>query len=256
MGRVYVLLMMNEQKNTIRALFDGAQAVIFDIDDTLLSYQMGERGVFERIFAENGIECSEEAVAWVWKISWEEWDRLNLSETDRPEVAERFHDLYRHYLAVFFDVLSERFAFCDSNEVLCRKFIEYLSLQNDYCIGAERLLRALDGRYILAVATSGLSDIQNRRIDRLPAKIDYRFISEEIGFVKPSPKFFAHMCRQMDIAPQKCLMIGDSLRSDIGGALASGMKAIWVHKGGSQADCPSVETLEEIVEVLSADEND
>lgn len=239
--------MKNEQTNALRALFEQAEAVIFDLDDTLLSYQKGERGVFERIFKDNGIECTEEAIAHVWKVSWEEWDRLNLSETDRPEVAERFHALYRYYLSVFFDVLGERFPFLDSNDTLCAKFIAYLAEQNDYCVGAERLLRALDGRRTLAVATSGLCDIQNPRIDRLPVKIDYRFVSEAIGHVKPSPLFFAHMSEAMDIPPEKCLVIGDSLRSDIGGALASGMQAIWVHKRDGDAPCVRVDSLEEIV---------
>lgn len=242
--------MMNEQKRTIRALFERAEAVIFDLDDTLLSYERGERGVFERIFAENGIECTDEAIAQVWKVSWDEWDRLNLSETDRPEVAARFHDLYRHYLGVFFDVLGQTFAFSDSNETLCRKFIDYLAMQNDYCVGAERLLKLLDGRCTLAVATSGLSDIQNPRIDRLPASIDYRFISEEVGLVKPARAFFTHMSEKMAVAPEKCLMIGDSMRSDIGGALAVGMQAIWVHRGDREAPCLRVDTLEEIAAAM------
>lgn len=242
--------MMKAQSNSIRALFERAEAVIFDLDDTLLSYELGERGVFERIFAENGIECTDEAIAQVWKVSWDEWDKLNLSETDRPEVAACFHELYRHYLSVFFEVLSERFPFSDSNETLCRKFIDYLAMQNDYCKGAERLLKMLNGRKVLAVATSGLSDIQNPRIDRLPAKIDYRFISEEVGLVKPARAFFTHMSEKMSIAPEKCLMIGDSMRSDIGGALAVGMQAIWVHRGDREAPCLRVETLEEIVEAM------
>lgn len=242
--------MMHTPNNHIRALFERSEAVIFDLDDTLLSYQLGERGVFERIFAENSVICTDEAIARVWKVSWEEWDRLNLSETDRPEVAAHFHALYRHYLSVFFDVLSEQFAFSDSNETLCRKFIDYLAMQNDYCIGAERLLKALDGRKVLAVATSGLSDIQNPRIDRLPAKIDYRFISEEVGLVKPAKAFFDYMSEKMGIVPEKCLMIGDSMRSDIDGALEAGMQAIWVHKSAGDSPCTRVETLEEIAEAL------
>lgn len=240
--------MMARQRNDIRSLIENAEAVIFDLDDTLLSYQYGERGVFERVFAENGIACTDEAIAYVWKVSWEEWDRLNLSETDRPEVAKCFHDLYRHYLSVFFEVLGEKFPFSDTNETLCRKFIDYLAMQNDYCKGAEALLKALDGRKVLAVATSGLTDIQNPRIDRLPARIDYRFISEEVGLVKPARAFFVYMSEKMGIAPEKCLMIGDSMRSDIGGALAAGMQAIWVHKADRVAPCARVDSLEEIAE--------
>lgn len=250
MGRFDVLLMMDTPKNSLRALIEQAEAVIFDLDDTLLSYQYGERGVFERIFAENSIACTDEAIAYVWKVSWEEWDKLNLSETDRPEVAERFHALYRHYLSVFFDVLGQTFPFFDSNETLCRKFIDYLAMQNDYCEGAEALLRALDGRKVLAVATSGLSDIQNPRIARLPAKINYRFISEEVGLVKPARAFFMHMSEKMSIPPAKCLMIGDSMRSDIGGALSAGMQAIWVHKADREAPCARVDSLGVIAALL------
>lgn len=241
---------MNGQTNTIRALIEQAEAVIFDIDDTLLSYEKGERGVFERIFAENSIACTDEATAYVWKVSWEEWDRLRLSETDRPEVAACFHDLYRYYLSVFFDVLSEKFTFSDTNEVLCSKFVDYLAQQNDYCKGARRLLKVLSGRKTLAVATSGLTAIQNPRIDRFPVTIDYRFISEEVGLIKPARAFFVHMSEKMAIEPEKCLMIGDSLRADIGGALAAGMQAIWVHEDGREAPCLRVDSLEQIAEAI------
>ncbi len=236
----------------IRTAFRQTKAVIFDLDDTLLSYQASERAVIQRIWNENRLPITDEAIAAVWEASWAEWDRMCLSETDRPEVAMNFHRLYRQYLRVFFDVLKQTFPLADSVDVLCEKFVDYLADQTPLCEGAESLLYGLDGRYILAVATNGLSAIQNARIDRLPVKIANRFISEEMGCVKPSLDFFTGMTDKLGCSPEECLMIGDSLRSDIGGALRAGMNAIWIHHESSvgAAGCLRIDSLEKLLSAL------
>lgn len=214
--------------------FDGVRAVIFDLDDTLLSYQWSEAGVLTRIFAENGISMTPEMLAHTWKVSWEEWDRLRLSETNVPEIAAHFHRIYREYLVIFFDVLDSTYSFRERSESLARKFVDYMGDFSPYCAGAQRLLIALAPDYRLAVATNGLADMQNPRLDRLPVQAE-RFISEEVGAVKPSPKFFEAILHKLQLPADECLFIGDSLRSDMAGAIAVGMRTIWVNPKGRSA---------------------
>ena len=53
------------------------------------------------------------------------------------------------------------------------------------------------------------------------------FVSDDIGFEKPDPRFFEVCCRRSGLAPGDLLMVGDSLTADIAGAAAAGIDACW-----------------------------
>jgi putative hydrolase of the HAD superfamily len=44
---------------------------------------------------------------------------------------------------------------------------------------------------------------------------------------KPHPSVFLEMMRRLDVAPGYCVMVGDRLDADIGGALDVGIRAVW-----------------------------
>ncbi len=59
----------------------------------------------------------------------------------------------------------------------------------------------------------------------------YSFSSDH-GMVKPSPKPFEYVIRQLDLQKNECVVIGDSPRRDLGGAKAAGIDCILV--GGAE----------------------
>lgn len=56
--------------------------------------------------------------------------------------------------------------------------------------------------------------------------------SSDHGIVKPSPKPFDYVVQQLNLPKESCLVIGDSIRRDLGGSIAAGIDCILV--GGSQ----------------------
>jgi len=56
--------------------------------------------------------------------------------------------------------------------------------------------------------------------------------SSDHGMVKPSPKPFELVIKQLDISKKRCLVIGDSIRRDLGGASAAGIDCVLV--GGAK----------------------
>jgi FMN phosphatase YigB (HAD superfamily) len=48
--------------------------------------------------------------------------------------------------------------------------------------------------------------------------------------------FFEMLLSRLNTAPESALMVGDSLKSDIQGAHAVGMKAAWVNRPGKVPD--------------------
>ena len=67
--------------------------------------------------------------------------------------------------------------------------------------------------------------------------------SSEHGFMKPHPSIFAAALQLVDVPAAHAVMVGDSVRQDIDGALRAGMRAVLLHRG---------ESVSEQVDVLSA----
>jgi putative hydrolase of the HAD superfamily len=78
--------------------------------------------------------------------------------------------------------------------------------------------------------------------------------SGESPWRKPNPEFMWAAARELDVKPEACLVVGDSLKADIAGARAAGMKSVWVNRegldGGDEADWV-VGDLEGIPEITS-----
>jgi putative hydrolase of the HAD superfamily len=57
--------------------------------------------------------------------------------------------------------------------------------------------------------------------------------SSEHGYMKPHPSIFAAALARVGVRPEEAVMVGDSVRQDIEGALGAGMRAILLHRGGT-----------------------
>jgi putative hydrolase of the HAD superfamily len=61
--------------------------------------------------------------------------------------------------------------------------------------------------------------------------------SSEHGFMKPHPSIFAAALQLVNVPPPDALMVGDSVRQDVDGALAVGMRAALLHRGDGAHQC-------------------
>jgi putative hydrolase of the HAD superfamily len=60
--------------------------------------------------------------------------------------------------------------------------------------------------------------------------VDAGVVSKDHGFTKPSATIFAAILELLEVEPGEALMVGDSLRDDVEGARALGMRAILVDR--------------------------
>jgi len=56
--------------------------------------------------------------------------------------------------------------------------------------------------------------------------------SAEHGYMKPHPSIFESAMQHAGVGPTESLMVGDSVRADIEGALAVGMQAVLLRRSG------------------------
>jgi putative hydrolase of the HAD superfamily len=70
--------------------------------------------------------------------------------------------------------------------------------------------------------------------------------SSEHGFMKPHPSIFSAALQLVDVRPAEAVMVGDSLRHDVEGAIRAGMRGVLLHRG----DIPTVGATELGVPVI------
>ena len=84
----------------------------------------------------------------------------------------------------------------------------------------------------LALITNGAADTQRDKLEALgiTAWFDALIISGEIGIAKPDPAIFELALKQVDVEPTQAWHIGDTLATDIAGAKAAGVAAVWINR--------------------------
>src|SRR5262252_3683272 len=81
--------------------------------------------------------------------------------------------------------------------------------------------------------------------------------SSEHGFMKPHPSIFAAALELVNVAPAEAVMVGDSLRHDVEGAMRVGMQGILLHRGESRPPraatlgVPVIRSLRDLPRLLS-----
>jgi HAD superfamily hydrolase (TIGR01549 family) len=84
---------------------------------------------------------------------------------------------------------------------------------------------------------------------------DYSVFSDENGFNKPHRTMFEKTLLGLGVKPYEAVHVGDLLQTDVAGAKASGMKAIWLNKTGIEEagqykpDC-QIRELADVINVL------
>ena len=126
--------------------------------------------------------------------------------------------------------------------------------------GAWPMLRTLKRRFALAVI-SDTGFASGRAQDRLLEKDGARdffaatIYSMDIGHAKPRPEPFAAALHALGTAPAETLHVGDNERTDVRGALASGLRAVrvdFVRSGGPSSAEFVARSFEELVAYLLA----
>lgn len=112
--------------------------------------------------------------------------------------------------------------------------------------GVKDALRALHGRYRLAVATNAAASdaaLVRAALARvgLSAFFDAVCTARDLGAEEPDPAFFHAVLARLNCSPAEAAMVGDGYATDVVGAKQAGLWAIWFNPSGDP--CPCVHPL-------------
>lgn len=123
-----------------------------------------------------------------------------------------------------------------------------------------QVLDALKGKYKLLLLTNGSPDLQREKLTGVPELVpyfDHIIISGEFGQGKPAAPIFHHALERLGIEPEHGIMVGDKLTTDILGANTIGMTSVWVNRHGAVRTDEIIPTyeishLEQLLQILEA----
>jgi len=117
----------------------------------------------------------------------------------------------------------------------------------------EEVLSELQKKYDIYLisntdSTSILNVIEKFSLDKFFKK---KFLSFEMGLIKTDPEFLKNVLKEINLNKEDCLVIGDSMQSDIIASEKAGIKAILVDRRNSRDFQTKIKNLKELREILN-----
>lgn len=220
--------------------------LLFDLDDTLMDFKKAEENAIEKLLLKYSLPATEENKRLYSLTNKAKWAALEKGEITRKELfVTRFPD--------YFKALGVEADGAQANA----DYMHFLSQGRFVIEGAEDICRQLKKNYSMYIITNGAKIVQQGRLTDLPLMkcFDGVFISEEVGFDKPKKEYFDYVFAHIpEKDKSKCLVIGDSLSSDITGAVNYGIDSCWISEKTSSEIQPTyqISSLIELTDILIA----
>lgn len=192
---------------------------LFDADNTLFDYDRAEREALAETIREMIPNAPvESGLALYRPINAGFWARFEEGAVTLEELKPgRFRELL------------EALSASGDPAAISDHYLSVLATKAYLYPHARRTLEKLRQRASLCLVTNGLASVQRGRLQKagIGGLFTAVLISEEIGVSKPDPEFFRMAAQALGLAPADLLCVGDSPKSDIGGARGFGIDTCW-----------------------------
>ena len=195
--------------------------LLWDIDGTILNFDKAEKRAIRTLFEKFNLgECTDEMLACYIQINKKYWKLLECGEMEKERIlVERFVEFFEKE-GIRTDVASE------FNKAYQLALGDTIVFNDD----ALEIIKAQKKNYQIIIVTNGTAIAQKKKLERsgLDKIADNIFISEEVGYEKPSIHFFERVIAKAGIDDvSRAVIIGDSLTSDIQGGVNAGIDTCW-----------------------------
>lgn len=208
------------------------KAVIFDIDNTLYSYDDAHAPAYRAL---------QEYARAAFDLAPDDFDALHSRASrlleERAGRCAAIHNRLIRYQLILEDIgrsIEHAPAMADC----------YWSTFLDHVRPFEGLAQVLDRLkamgMVVGIGTNMTADRQYDKLERLDIfrDVDFMVTSEEVSAEKPDVRLFRACAAKAGCEAGECVFIGDSLKGDVLGAINAGMKAVWLCPSGQAVDLP------------------
>lgn len=230
--------------------------LIFDMDDTLIDNKENVKYAFKKMVDYLNKEYSDELFNDWYYFDIQFWDDYKNGLIEVPEDYLSPRDLYVAY------VQSLRYIKFFNNELSISEALKvndlFLNNLKEVVIevkGAEEVLKELSSKYKIVIATNGPSQAVYTKIDKIGCS-DYIYKvfaadMTENTVTKPNPLYFMELCKYLDEEDKsKMLVIGDSIKTDVEGAINSKIDSCWFNRDNKDIESNATYVIKELKDLL------
>ena len=197
------------------------KAILIDIDNTILDWKACSHEAMIKAGLSTNIKIDDNFLKTYDIENPKLWQKL-----ERNEIT--FSELKEQRFKIIFDLTNTKGDIAEFEKEFRNNILDsHIEIPN-----ARDILEYLYSKYyIFAASNSNLYQQQRRLSSAL--LLDYFndiFVSEELKAYKPSKEFFDEIFKRIPFKKDEVIMIGDSITSDIKGAIDYGIKSIWFNR--------------------------
>ncbi len=259
--------------------FSGVKAVIFDLDDTLTVHQAAYDASYlviaEAIARLHDVDpvamasCMPAIIRRAGELGPQSdfLRRIGIGGRDllwgeagtaRPELVDISKRLDDFRVSSWHSVLQGH-GIVDGRLTtrLAEQFPEEMWARVEPFPETQAVVRSLSGRFKLGILTNGMPPHQRRKLaaSGVADAFDTVVTSGGVGVGKPDLAAFDAVLEGLGVSAGEVVMVGDTYERDIEGAVAAGLRAVWIDRraeGESRSDvtCRQISSLSRLVELV------
>lgn len=205
--------------------------IIFDIDDTLIPWENCYYENLGKVFEKLGVPYTNLDITKIVEaiVEYEKEEKYFRKDA----MLQKFnYKLGRTLPNNFVEVMLEYFSNCVP-EQLPEETMETLSYLCD--------------KYELVTLTNWFEETQKKRFQKLGLEKYFiqMYACETIKMKPDAESYYVAAGKQK---PDECLMVGDSIKNDVEGAMRCNMQAIYYNPKGLPTKYPNIQTLSQLKE--------
>lgn len=229
---------------TEKPLLHGIRAIVFDAVGTVIHPKPSAPVLYAEVGWRFGSQRSAAEITPCFIAAFAREEAIDCANDLRTSEAREIERWRRIVAQVLDDVTDPAACF--------RALFEHFSRPEAWRCDADAAatIATLARRgYVLGMASN-----YDRRLRSVAAglsalrPLQHLLISSEVGWRKPSPRFFLAVCQAFDLPPESILFVGDDLANDFEGARAAGLRAVLFDPKEKHVDraLVSIKTLSEL----------
>lgn len=218
----------------------AVKAILFDLDDTLIETSRAGEVALQKTgeFLKTKLSLNDDKIG----IICDKF-KLKLKHGSSDQTPGTSQDDVR--VCHWEESIAETIGNCSVSDVASQCYylwknsrLEALSLTPE----VRDLLKQLRSRHKLLLLTNGDAETQREKVEAVKCEefFDAVVIAGDYAEQKPFPSIFQLCFSKLGVEAQDCVMVGDSLDSDIQGGVNAGVRAtVWIHRAdGTVLDGP------------------